>query len=114
MKRNMVAPHLGFRHDRPMRTALALLALLPTAALAQQPSPAGVAYRECVETAAIRYAHVAGSISEAVNIAFISCIKERDIYLRIHPANDGWTETVKMMRDRLLVMVAEERLTIAR
>lgn len=94
-----------------MRTLIFLLALFPSVALAQKmPSPAGVAYRICIENAAVRYAHVAGSIAEAVDIAFISCVKERDDYLGIHPPNEAWSHTMQTIRDRIAILIADERL----
>lgn len=93
-----------------MRIALALAVFLPVAASAQSPSPAGLAYRECVEAAAVRYAHAAGSVEEAVAIAFTACIKERDTYLGTRPPNEAWPLTVQTIRDHLIILVAEERL----
>lgn len=85
--------------------------MLPTAAFAQKnPSPAGLAYRVCLNETAVRYANVAGSIAEAVEIAFIACIKERDIFLGVYPPTDAWPLTVQTIRDHLLLLVAEERL----
>mgnify|MGYP001016133386 CR=1 FL=1 len=79
MKRDMVAPRLGFRHDRAMRTALALTCLVIASPATAQSATflAHAALESCVQERSAAYAGLDGSLREIVTAALGACRDER-------------------------------------
>lgn len=79
MKRDMVAPRIGFRHDLAMRTALALACLVIASPAAAQSATflAHAALESCVQERSAAYAGLDGSLREIVTAALGACRDER-------------------------------------